>query len=80
MSDATAAADLRTLIDRQGTGNITELVTPGGPVRFTGTHYASRIDGNTVTLAQAEPAPGSTPAPTDDQLASAARHAADLTP
>ncbi|MEU5695321.1 hypothetical protein [Actinosynnema sp. NPDC020468] len=75
MPDATAAADLRALIDRPGTGNITEMVTG---VRFTGTHYASRVDGTTVTLAQAEPAPGSTP--TGGVLDQAARHAATLNP
>lgn len=50
MASAQQAEQLRALVDRPGTGNIRELA-PG----FSGNHYASHVDGNTVTIAQAEP-------------------------
>lgn len=50
MPSAAQAERLRALVDQPGTGNIRELA-PG----FSGTHYASRIEGSTVTIAQAEP-------------------------
>lgn len=43
------AQQLKALIDRPGTGNITELTTG-----FDGNHYASRVTGNVVTVAQAK--------------------------
>lgn len=58
MPDAAEAAELKRLVDRHGTGNVTELNRERGPyrdVRFTGEHYASRREGATVVNAQAEP-------------------------
>ncbi|MFD0203710.1 MULTISPECIES: hypothetical protein [Saccharothrix] len=74
MPDSVQAAELKTLVDRHGTGNITELTKDG--IRFTGLRYASRIDGNTIVLAQAERAPGSTLA--DPVLKAAATEAITL--
>uniref|UniRef100_UPI003F4920E9 hypothetical protein n=1 Tax=Amycolatopsis sp. CA-151526 TaxID=3239921 RepID=UPI003F4920E9 len=56
MPSAEQAEQLRTLADRPGTGNITELSTG-----FDGRHYASRVSGNTVTIAQAKAQPLATP-------------------
>lgn len=62
MPDERSAAELKALLDRYGTGNVTELSRESGRfrrVRFTGQAYASRRDGDTVTNAQAQPvAPG----------------------
>lgn len=62
MPDERTAAELKALLDRYGTGNLTELSRQSGRyrrVRFTGQAYASRRDGDTVTNAQAQPvAPG----------------------
>lgn len=58
MPDAAGAAALKSLVDRPGTGNITELSKEQRryrSVRFTGQHYASLQDGATVINAQAEP-------------------------
>ena len=58
MPDAAQAATLKSLVDRPGTGNITELSKEQRRyrgVRFTGQHYASLQDGATVINAQAEP-------------------------
>jgi len=58
MPDATAAEAYRQLVDRPGSGNITELNREGGryeSMRFTGLHYASTRDGNTVVNVQTEP-------------------------
>lgn len=69
------ADSLKILIDRQGTGNITEL-TAG--VSFTGQNYDSRIEGTTVTLTQAESALGHKLP--DDVLEDLAAKATALTP
>lgn len=62
------AIDFRTIVDRAGSGNLTEL----GGLRFTGRHYASSRDGVTVVNAQAQ-AGGKPPAASDlDGLASTA--------
>ena len=62
------AIDFRAIVDRSGSGNLTEL----GGTRFTGRHYASTRDGVTVVNAQAE-AGGTLPAAGDlDGLASTA--------
>lgn len=58
MPDEASARDLKTKLDSDGTGNITELSREQGKyrtVRFTGDAYASRIDGTVVTNAQAQP-------------------------
>lgn len=58
MPDVEQAADLKSLMDRGGTGNITGLSRPRGryrTVRYTGDAYASSRDGATVVNAQAQP-------------------------
>jgi hypothetical protein len=58
MPDVRQARKLKDLVDRDGTGNITELSRETGPyqdVRFTGDHYASVRDETTVVNAQAQP-------------------------
>lgn len=75
MPTSEEASALKDLVDIHGTGNITEL-TAG--VRFTGENYDSRIDGNTVILAQAESAPGHSL--TEEIVEQAAKDAITLTP
>lgn len=59
MPVASAATSLRTLVDRAGTGNITEFGHGiAGEVQFTGLHYASSRNGATVHIAESEPRPG----------------------
>lgn len=52
MPNEAQAAELKRLIDRHGTGNITEMNRERGgryrDVRFTGEHYASDREGTTV--------------------------------
>ena len=58
MPEVAQAIELKRLIDRHGTGNVTELSRERGRyrnVRFTGEHYASRMEDTTVVNAQAEP-------------------------
>lgn len=58
MPDEASARELRTLVDGDGTGNVTELSREQGrhrDVRFTGEHYESARDGVTVVNAQAQP-------------------------
>ena len=58
MPDAAEAAALKSLVDRPGTWNVTEMSKEQRRyrgVRFTGQHYASVQDGATVINAQAEP-------------------------
>jgi hypothetical protein len=58
MPDVRQARAFKELVDRDGTGNITELSRETGPyqdVRFTGDHYASIRDDTTVINAQAQP-------------------------
>jgi hypothetical protein len=58
MPDEAQAAAFQRLVDRHGTGNITELSQEQRryrPVRFTGEHYASARNGVTVVNVQAEP-------------------------
>jgi hypothetical protein len=58
MPDVRQAREFKELVDRDGTGNITELSRETGPyqdVRFTGEHYASTRDEATVINAQAQP-------------------------
>lgn len=52
MPDAASARQYQQLVDRHGTGNITELTRR---VRWTAEHYASTRDDVTVVNAQAEP-------------------------
>jgi len=58
MPDAEAANDLKRLVDRPGTGNVTELSREDGPhgnVRYSGWYYRSDRDGDVFTSVQAEP-------------------------
>ena len=58
MPDVAQAIELKSLVDRHGTGNIKELSRERGRyrnVRFTGEHYVSRREDTTVVNAQAEP-------------------------
>jgi hypothetical protein len=58
MPDAEAANDLQRLVDRPGTGNVTELSKQDGPyqdVRYSGWYYRSDVDGATFRSVQAEP-------------------------
>ena len=58
MPDAEDSADLQGLVDRPGTGNITELSKEDGPyqdVAYSGWYYRSGRDGSTFHSVQAEP-------------------------
>ena len=58
MPDAEAANDLQRLVDRPGTGNVTELSKEDGPyqyVRYSGWYYRSDVDGATLRSVQADP-------------------------
>lgn len=55
MPDAAQARQLQQLMDRPGTGNVTELSRESGGQRFGGEYYRSVRDGDTVVNAQAEP-------------------------
>jgi hypothetical protein len=58
MPDTEAAQDLKRLVDRPGTGNLTELSKEDGPyqdVRYSGWYYRSDVDGATFRSVQAEP-------------------------
>ena len=58
MPDAEGAGDLQRLVDRPGTGNITELSKQDGPyqnVSYSGWNYRSGRDGDTFHSVQAEP-------------------------
>lgn len=58
MPDVRRARMFKDLVDRGGTGNITELSRETGPyqdVRFTGDHYTSISEDTTVINVQAQP-------------------------
>lgn len=55
MPDADQARELQQLMDRSGTGNVTELSREEGRQRFSGDYYRSARDGTTVVNVQAEP-------------------------
>jgi len=53
-----SATELEALVDRPGTGNVTELSREDGPhgnVRYSGWYYRSDRDGDVFTSVQAEP-------------------------
>jgi hypothetical protein len=57
MRDSGGAASLRTLADRDGTGNLSDLLREGvrytgGPDRLAASQYASAVDGSTVTIVE----------------------------
>ena len=58
MPDEHQAEELHHLVDRPGTGNITELSKEDGPhgdVRYSGWYYSSDRSGDTFSSVQAEP-------------------------
>ena len=58
MPDSASARQFHDLVDRHGTGNVTELSRDQGRyrnVRFSGEYYTSRRDGTTVVNVQAQP-------------------------
>jgi hypothetical protein len=55
MPDADKARELQQLMDRGGTGNITELSRERGGQRFSGDYYRSAREDATVVNVQAEP-------------------------
>ena len=58
MPGADSATELEALVDRPGTGNVTELSREDGPhgnVRYSGWYYRSDRDGDVFTSVQAEP-------------------------
>lgn len=68
MPTAPQAERLRALVDQPGTGNIRELAPD-----ISGNHYASNVEGRTVTIAQAEEKMGEqAPAAALDRAARAA--------
>lgn len=55
MPDADQARALQQLMDRDGTGNVTELSRENGGQRFSGDYYRSAREDTTVVNVQAEP-------------------------
>ena len=77
MPDTATARDLRALADRNGSGNVNDLLRegatyPGGPAKLSGAEYASALSGPTVTIVESAWAdPGATGATSDiDRVAS----------
>jgi hypothetical protein len=66
MADTATARELQALADRNGSGNVSDLLRegvsyPGGPDRLSGAEYASAVSGPTVTIVEAawvDPAAG----------------------
>jgi hypothetical protein len=61
MPDATAARDLRALADRNGSGNVSDLLREGvrysgSPAELSGAQYDSALSGPVVTIVEAAPA------------------------
>ncbi|GAA3166145.1 hypothetical protein GCM10010531_18400 [Blastococcus jejuensis] len=57
MPDTASARDLRALTDRNGSGNVNDLLRegvgyPGGPEELSGAEYASAVSGPTVTIVE----------------------------
>src|SRR3954453_16994104 len=76
MPAAEGANDLKRLVDRPGTGNVTELSKEDGPyqdVRYSGWYYRSDVDGVTFRSVQAEPLAG------NDDSREVARRASGVT-
>ncbi|WP_448612118.1 hypothetical protein [Geodermatophilus sp. URMC 60] len=79
MGDADGARALRALTDRNGSGNVSDLLRegvryPGGPKKLSGAQYASAVSGSAVTIVEtAWAGSGSTGSSTDlDVVASTA--------
>jgi hypothetical protein len=57
MADTATARDLRALTDRNGSGNVSDLLREGvgyagGPAKLSGAEYASALSGATVTIVE----------------------------
>jgi hypothetical protein len=57
LADASAARDLRSLTDRNGSGNVSDLLREGvrytgSPAALSGAEYASAVSGPTVTIVE----------------------------
>ncbi|SET37496.1 hypothetical protein [Geodermatophilus poikilotrophus] len=79
MGEQSGALALRALADRNGSGNVSDLLRegvryPGGPAKLSGAEYASVVSGSTVTIVEtAWAGPGSTGSTADlDAVASTA--------
>ncbi|MDP9429968.1 MAG: hypothetical protein M3Q47_14345, partial [Actinomycetota bacterium] len=79
MGDGASARGLRALADRDGSGNVSDLLRegvryPGSPERLSSAQYASAVSGNTVIIVETAWArPGPTGSPADlDLVASSA--------
>lgn len=58
MPDTATAADYKTLVDKYGSGNITELSRDSGVyknIRYSGRHYSSGLESSSVWNAQIQP-------------------------
>ena len=58
LADAATARDLRSLTDRNGSGNVSDLLREGvrytgSPAELSGAEYASAVSGTTVTIVEA---------------------------
>ncbi|TQN44004.1 hypothetical protein FHU33_3481 [Blastococcus colisei] len=71
MPDTGVARELQTLTDRNGSGNVSDLLRegvryPGSPAELSGAEYASAVSGSAVTIVESdwvdEDAPGGSPA------------------
>jgi hypothetical protein len=77
MPDTASARDLRALTDRNGSGNVNDLLREGvgyagGPDELSGAEYASAVSGPTVTIVESswvDPAAGASPADIDRMAA-----------
>jgi hypothetical protein len=77
MPDTTTARDLRALTDRNGSGNVNDLLREGvtyagGPDGLSSAEYASAVSGPTVTIVESswvDPAAGGSPADVDRMAA-----------
>ncbi|SDM08742.1 hypothetical protein SAMN05660642_01609 [Geodermatophilus siccatus] len=79
MGEESGALALRALTDRNGSGNVSDLLRegvryPGGPAQLSGAEYASAVSGSSVTIVEtAWAGPGSTGSTADlDVVASTA--------
>ena len=78
MPDTATARDLRALTDRNGSGNVNDLLREGvtysgGPAELSGAEYASAVSGPAVTIVESawvDPAAGGSAADIDRMAAS----------
>jgi hypothetical protein len=70
MRNSAAAAQLKRLVDANGSGNITPL--GGQRARFTGRHFVSTLNGSTVTISEAAALSGRPSAAMLDSVAAVA--------